>query len=81
MLADLLGVAGLTVLIMITPGADLALVTRNTIAGGRNADAWTSAGIVTGNPVHLGLFASPAFGWIATNALAFTVLKFAAGLI
>jgi threonine/homoserine/homoserine lactone efflux protein len=53
MLTDLLGVAGLTVLIMVTPGADLALVTRNTIVGGKNAGGWTSAGILSGNLVHL----------------------------
>ena len=78
MLGDLLGVAGLTVLIMITPGADLALVTRNTIAGGRDAGGWTSAGIVTGNLVHL-TYCLAGVGWIATNALAFTVLKYAGG--
>jgi len=78
MLGDLLGVAGLTVLIMITPGADLALVTRNTIAGGKSAGGWTSAGIVTGNLVHL-TYCLAGVGWIATNALAFTVLKYAGG--
>src|SRR5262245_9098060 len=53
MFTDLLGVAGLTILIMITPGADLALVTRNTLVGGKSAGGWTSAGILTGNLVHL----------------------------
>lgn len=78
MLGDLLGVAGLTVLIMITPGADLALVTRNTIAGGRDAGGWTSAGIVTGNLVHLS-YCLIGVGWIATNVTAFTILKLAGG--
>ncbi|WP_119272416.1 LysE family translocator [Taklimakanibacter deserti] len=78
MLADLLGVAGLTVLIMITPGADLALVTRNTIMGGKNAGGWTSAGILTGNLVHL-TYCLLGVGWIATSATAFTVLKLAGG--
>jgi hypothetical protein len=50
---DLLGVAGLTILIMITPGADLALVTRNTVMGGKSAGEWTSARMLTGNLVHL----------------------------
>ena len=78
MLTDLLGVAGLTVLIMITPGADLALVTRNTLLGGKNAGGWTSAGILTGNLVHL-TYCLLGVGWIATSALAFTILKFAGG--
>jgi threonine/homoserine/homoserine lactone efflux protein len=78
MLADLLGVAGLTVLIMITPGADLALVTRNTITGGKNAGGWTSAGILTGNLVHL-TYCLLGVGWIATSALAFTILKYLGG--
>jgi threonine/homoserine/homoserine lactone efflux protein len=78
MLTDLLGVAGLTFLIMITPGADLALVTRNTIAGGKDAGGWTSAGILTGNLVHLS-YCLLGVGWIATSALAFTILKLAGG--
>jgi threonine/homoserine/homoserine lactone efflux protein len=78
MLADLLGVAGLTVLIMVTPGADLALVTRNTIMGGKSAGGWTSAGIITGNLVHLS-YCLLGVGWIATSVAAFAVLKFAGG--
>lgn len=78
MLGDLLGVAALTVLIMITPGADLALVTRNTIAGGQNAGGWTSAGILTGNLVHL-TYSLLGVGWIATSQTAFAILKLAGG--
>lgn len=78
MFADLLGVAGLTVLIMITPGADLALVTRNTVVGGKSAGGWTSTGIVTGNLIHL-TYCLLGVGWIATNIAAFTVFKLAGG--
>lgn len=78
MLGDLLGVAALTVLIMITPGADLALVTRNTISGGKSAGGWTSAGIVTGNLVHL-TYSLLGVGWVATSTTAFTILKLAGG--
>ncbi len=78
MLTDLLGIAGLTVLIMITPGADLALVTRNTIVGGKNAGGWTSAGILTGNLVHL-TYCLLGIGWIANSIIAFTILKLAGG--
>ena len=78
MLADLLGVAGLTVLIMITPGADLALVTRNTVVGGKSAGGWTSAGILTGNLVHV-TYCLLGVGWIANSIVAFTILKLAGG--
>ena len=78
MLTDLIGVAALTVVIMITPGADLALVTRNTVMGGRNAGGWTSAGILTGNLVHL-TYCMAGVGWIASSFVAFTILKLAGG--
>lgn len=78
MFTSLLGVAGLTVLIMITPGADLALVTRNTVVGGKSAGGWTSAGIVTGNLIHL-TYCLLGVGWLATSIAAFTVFKLAGG--
>jgi len=63
---------------MVTPGADLALVTRNTIVGGKNAGGWTSAGILSGNLVHL-TYCLLGVGWIATSTTAFTILKLAGG--
>ena len=79
MLAELLSVAGLTVLIMISPGPDFALVARNTVVGGKSAGRWTSAGILTGNLVHL-TYCLLGIGWlIATSIVAFTVLKLAGG--
>ena len=79
MLTDLLSVAGLTVLIMISPGPDLALVTRNTVVGGKNAGGWTSAGILTGNLVHL-TYCLLGIGWLIANSIvAFTILKLAGG--
>lgn len=79
MLADLLSVAGLTVLIMISPGPDLALVTRNTVVGGKSAGGWTSAGIVTGNLVHI-TYCLLGVGWLIANSIvAFTILKLAGG--
>lgn len=79
MLTELLSVAGLTVLIMISPGPDLALVTRNTVAGGKSAGGWTSAGILTGNLVHL-TYCLLGIGWLIANSiLAFMILKLAGG--
>jgi threonine/homoserine/homoserine lactone efflux protein len=78
MFTDLLAIAGLTVLIMITPGADLALVTRNTLVGGKSAGGWTSAGILTGNLVHI-TYSLLGVGWVASSIVAFTILKLAGG--
>jgi threonine/homoserine/homoserine lactone efflux protein len=79
MFADLFAVAGLTVLIMISPGPDFALVARNTVMGGRSAGGWTSAGILTGNLVHL-TYCLLGIGWLIANSIvAFTILKLAGG--
>lgn len=79
MLTELLGVAGLTVLIMISPGPDLALVARNTVAGGKSAGGWTSAGILTGNLIHL-TYCLLGIGWVIANSIVdFTLLKLAGG--
>ena len=79
MLTDLLSVAGLTVLIMISPGPDLALVARNTVVGGKSAGGWTSAGILTGNLIHL-TYCLLGIGWLIANSIvAFTILKLAGG--
>jgi threonine/homoserine/homoserine lactone efflux protein len=79
MLTELLGVAGLTVLIMISPGPDLALVARNTVVGGKSAGGWTSAGILTGNLVHI-TYCLLGIGWLIANSIvAFTILKLAGG--
>ncbi len=79
MLTELLGVAGLTTLIMISPGPDLALVTRNTVVGGKSAGGWTSAGVLTGNLVHI-TYCLLGIGWLIANSIvAFTILKLAGG--
>ncbi len=79
MFTELLGVAGLTVLIMISPGPDLALVSRNTVVGGKNAGGWTSAGILTGNLLHI-TYCLLGIGWLIANSIvAFTILKLAGG--
>lgn len=79
MLTNLISIAGLTVLIMISPGPDLALVARNTVIGGKHAGGWTSAGILSGNLVHIG-YCLLGIGWLIANSIvAFTLLKLAGG--
>jgi threonine/homoserine/homoserine lactone efflux protein len=65
---------------MITPGADMVLVARNTIAGSRR-DGWlTSCGVLTGNLVHITACAL-GVGWLLANSpLAYSVLRGAAAV-
>jgi threonine/homoserine/homoserine lactone efflux protein len=78
LLQSLTWVVGLTALVMITPGADMVLVARNTIAGSRR-DGWlTSCGVLTGNLVHITACAL-GVGWMLANSpLAYSVLRGAA---
>ncbi|MEM7562309.1 MAG: LysE family translocator [Pseudomonadota bacterium] len=79
MVSEILSIAGLTVLIMISPGPDLALVARNTVLAGKVAGGWTSVGILTGNLVHLS-YCLLGIGWLIANSVfAFTILKLAGG--
>ncbi len=48
----LLTFIGIVLLLTLTPGADTALVTRNTLAGGRRAGILTACGAATGCLVH-----------------------------
>ena len=67
----------IAILLIVTPGPDTALVTRNGFRGGRSSALLTSLGVVSGLFVWT---AAAAFG-VATvleaNALAFTALKLA----
>lgn len=51
------------VLLIVVPGADFAVVTRNVVAGGRYRGAWTSAGVATSNAVQ-GLAAALGLGTV-----------------
>ena len=74
---DLSGFVAVALVVVITPGSDMALVARNTLTAGRSAGLVTSLGTCTGLLVHaigaaLGLSAI-----LATSAGAFTVVKLA----
>jgi threonine/homoserine/homoserine lactone efflux protein len=62
------------VLIMI-PGPDQALVTRNALAGGRPAGMWTMIGGATGLSVHATAAAAGVSALLLASHAAFTVLK------
>jgi threonine/homoserine/homoserine lactone efflux protein len=67
----LLVVAVLTV----TPGPDMALVTRNGIRGGASTAWWTGFGCCTGIAVHATAAVGGLAGLLAASATAFTTLK------
>jgi RhtB (resistance to homoserine/threonine) family protein len=73
----LLAFLAVATLLTITPGADMALVTRNVLRGGLGAGLRTSAGILTGLFVWALLSAIGVAAIVAASATAFTVLKLA----
>jgi len=82
MLDALIGVAPLgflaaSALVIVTPGPDMTLVARNTIASGRSHGLLTAAGALCGVCVHVMAAALGLSAILASSAAAFTVVKFA----
>jgi RhtB (resistance to homoserine/threonine) family protein len=78
-LDQLLVIMSVTALVMVTPGPDMILVVRNTVMGGRAAGLGTSAGILSGNLVHI-TYSVLGLGLIISQSIvAFSLLKYAAG--
>ena len=62
-------------LIVITPGPDMAMVTKNAIDGGRRAALLTALGTVTGLLVWMAASAAGIVAVLRTSAVVFTVVK------
>lgn len=67
-------------LIVIVPGADMALVARNTLAGGRSAGLRTATGTLMGLAVHAGAALAGLSVVIAASATAFNTVRMAGAL-
>ena len=62
-------------LIVITPGPDMAMVTKNALDGGRRAALLTALGTVTGLLVWLAASAAGIVAVLRTSAVVFTAVK------
>lgn len=73
----LLPFLAVAMLFLITPGPDMALVTRNALRQGRKAALLTSLGIMTGVLVWIGALAVGVAAILEANTFAFTILRLA----
>ncbi len=77
MFEQILVVTSVTFLCMISPGPDMIIVLRNALAGGRRAGLITSAGVLSGNLIHIS-YCLLGIGWVISQSIvAFNLLKFA----
>ncbi|MDQ2807848.1 MAG: LysE family translocator [Chloroflexota bacterium] len=73
----LLTFIGIVTLLTLTPGADTALVTRNTLAGGRRAGILTACGAATGCLVHAALSGLGLSAILRASADVYNIVKLA----
>lgn len=71
----LIAFVGVATILIILPGADMALITRNTLALGRRRTMSTIAGIGAGCVIHATASAFGLSAILATSATAFSVMK------
>ncbi len=73
----LLTFIGIVTLLTLTPGADTALVTRNTLAGGRAAGILTACGVAAGCLIHATLSGLGLSAILRASAEVYNVVKLA----
>jgi threonine/homoserine/homoserine lactone efflux protein len=74
---NLLPFTAVAILIILTPGPDMALMTRNALVGGRRAALFTGLGITVGLLVWTAASVIGLVAVLAASAVAFTVVKLA----
>jgi RhtB (resistance to homoserine/threonine) family protein len=73
----LLLIVSVTLLCMLSPGPDMLLVMRNTLASDRRRGLLTSVGVLTGNLVHIA-YCAFGVGWVIAHSIAaYSALKYA----
>jgi len=72
---DFAGFLAVALVVVVTPGPDMALVLRNTLAGGRIAGLATSAGTCSGLVVHASAAALGLSALLLASSRAYTVVK------
>ncbi|WP_433719904.1 LysE family translocator [Actinoplanes sp. CA-051413] len=55
------------IVLVLVPGPDFAVITKNTLAGGRRRGSWSAAGVASSNAVQ-GLAAAAGLGALVTRA-------------
>lgn len=65
--AELLAVASITVLAVVSPGADFAMVTRNSMLASRRAGVFSAVGIALGVWLHVG-YALLGLAWLLAQS-------------
>ena len=72
---DLAGFLAVATVVVITPGPDMALVARNTLAGGRSSGFATAAGTCSGLLVHSIAAALGLSALLLASSQAFTIVR------
>jgi len=73
---ELLSLAVLGILIVISPGADFVLIFKNSLSQGRSAGVLTSIGIASGVCIHVGYSIIGIGYFISENELLFSIVKY-----
>jgi len=80
MTEKLLIVLGVTTLCMLSPGPDMVLVMRNTLAGDRRRGGLTALGVLTGNLCHIVYCAVGIALLLSRTPVAYNVLRIAGAI-
>lgn len=75
--SQFLAFLGIAVLVIVTPGQDIALVIRNTLAGGRRSGIFTAFGVVVGQATWTLAAAAGVVALLLASERAFQAVRFA----